>query len=355
MYRNILSQARSKSFLIQRTCKGDRSQTACTALTCSHADWGTSGPVPDSHAHTTVRWGVRKHGAPDKPYRFLEAVAQPARSLRVRYELCYTSLSMRRKQYGAGLRTRAANKNCKRHAFCCAQHQVVTLAEPTMHAQTAHKCQNSHFYMWIDILHAEDCLQHILLTHRRHNLDQSILILPRYAGCTTFGFESLGQLKSLHTLHALQWATGQKTKASEVKNRSNELGGTPIEGSRDMRAADESLSLFSHDCGSWMDPWVQRIHRGRGSTLTGKKEDVHLSGSTGVVVLARSTSAGSTPACLFGGSTGAVFWIHLCYFARHNLGPKRSATFGYRCTSLFDVHVITGCEHPLFISFPLSV
>ena len=38
------------------------------------------------------------------------------------------SLSTRRRQRRAGVRTRAASKPCKQHAFCIADHQVVTLS-----------------------------------------------------------------------------------------------------------------------------------------------------------------------------------------------------------------------------------
>ena len=90
------------------------------------------------------------------------------------------------------------------YAFCIADHQVVTSAGPTMDARVPRTCQNSCCYMQIDILHAEDYLQHIRWTRRRHDLEQSIPILCGHGPAATLSLKSLDQLNSIYTVHGLQ-------------------------------------------------------------------------------------------------------------------------------------------------------
>ena len=88
-----------------------------------------------------------------------------------------------------------------------------------MSARVPRTCQNISFHMWIDILHAEDSLQHTRWTRRRHDLDPSILILCGRGPAATLSFKCLDQLNSLYTVHDLQRPSGQKTRVSQVYQR----------------------------------------------------------------------------------------------------------------------------------------
>ena len=70
-----------------------------------------------------------------------------------------------------------------------------------MDARVPRTCQNSCCYMQIDILHAEDYLQHIRWTRRRHDLEQSIPILCGHGPAATLSLKSLDQLNSIYTVH----------------------------------------------------------------------------------------------------------------------------------------------------------
>ena len=139
---------------------------------------------------------MRKHGAPDKPSRFLESVALPVRSLGVRdvhtARVCQCDVSSIERDYERELPT---TLQATRLLLCQAPGGDIGGAYDAR--TNAAQVPKQLFYICIDILHSKDCLQHIRWTRRRHDLDQSILILPGYAGYTTFGFEYLGRLKSL--------------------------------------------------------------------------------------------------------------------------------------------------------------
>jgi hypothetical protein len=128
-----------------------------------------SGPRKTCQRGRAQAWSTRRAFPLCQGGRAASRLAPRARRARC------ASLSTRRRQRRSGVRTRAASKPCKQHAFCIADHQVVTSAEPTMDARVPRTCQNSCFHIMIDPLHAEDYLQHICWTRRRHDIEQSIL------------------------------------------------------------------------------------------------------------------------------------------------------------------------------------